>query len=73
MCEIPTFIGKMLSMDEMLALGRPVSTQIMHEQQAKALNQDLKNCGNMPECRWCNIQFGVQVSEVGKRVAVKLK
>jgi hypothetical protein len=73
MCNIPTFNGEMPSVNELVATGRSVGTQTMHKIQGEALNPALKNCGILPECRGCNIMLGVQVREVGRRVAAKLK
>jgi hypothetical protein len=67
MCNVKTFNGEMPSVNEIVALGRPVSTDIMHQIQAAALNPALKNCGSLPECRGCNILPEAKVDR-GKRI-----
>ncbi|MBI2464524.1 hypothetical protein HYV64_00105 [Candidatus Shapirobacteria bacterium] len=59
----------MKSMHEMLAAGQAVSTAAMHDQQARALNPALKDCGTLPECRGCTLLFGAEVIGVAERVA----
>jgi hypothetical protein len=73
MCNVKTFNGEMPSVNELVAAGRAVGTQTMHQIQSEALNPALKDCGILPECRNCNIMFGVQVREVGKKVATKIR
>jgi len=71
-CDIPTFIGKMSSAQDLLDLGLPVSTETMHQVQEERLNPALKICSELVGRGKCPVGEKSNLAEMVARVVSKL-